>query len=416
MSLEPSKNYKLISEPANLEIYQKTILNVKDIYCFSRENSRWYSENLPAFASDDDFSAVWERTPQLTKIVLRERGEEILTRERDSSTLEFITTGSTGIPTKTYWAGPEYNKCTLEVWNARKNLGAKLSDNIVYFNGLPENGPNGPEAKICKTSATTYELSRVFTEEATKIYCDFLNGLNGVVLYGSPSTLYNFANSIKASGISPPKLNCIEINGEMYEEYEYNTIQSVLNAPVLNNYGAREMWPIALSCKCGTMHVCNNLVYVESNAAQEILVTSLVKKLQPLIRYHLGDLGEVKWAECECGKTSQILTGLIGRKNDYIYRSPGIREHWAVLSRAISQFICDNFLAIIEYSVHQKADYSIEISIVPGPEYNISKKEELLSVVEAIYPQIRFSIITVQEIKQNYRGKKVYLTCDVKEG
>jgi len=410
-----TENYELVNNPQEMEIYNNTICKLKDLYRFCIEKSPWYSKKLPEFKSDEDFWEAWKNVPQLTKIILRENGEELLTREKDGASLEFVTTGSTGTPTKTVWAGNEYNKCTLEVWNARKRLGAKFSDNIVYFTGLPEEGKDVIEPKITQNGGTIYELTRVFTEKASIEYTDFMKNLEGIVLYGSPSTIYNYANSLKKFDITPPKLNCIELNGEMCEEYEYRTIESTFQAPILNNYGAREMWPIALSCKCGTMHVSNSLVYLENGDDGEILVTSLVKKMQPLLRYNLGDLGKVEWATCKCGKTSQVLTSLIGRKNDYIYRMPGVKEHWALLSKSISNFISENVFVIKEYSVHQKEDYSITVSVVPGVKYSVSEKEKLLLRICAIYPKIRFNIETVNEIPQNHRGKKVYLTCDVKE-
>ncbi len=211
-----------------------------------------------------------------------------------------------------------------------------------------------------------------------------------------------------------PRFSCVELNGEMCEPHELLGIQASLRSPMLNNYGAREMWPIGLTCAWGTMHVCDKLVYVEA-PDKEVLITSIVKRRQPLIKYSIGDLADVSWAECNCGKRGIVITRLVGRKNDFLFREKGVKEHWALLCNAINSCILDNPNLVREYGVHQKKNYDIEISIVKGEYFDPRICQILSDRAGEVYPKLKFTVIVREAIETHRSGKKIYFKCDVDE-
>lgn len=107
------------------------------------------------------------------------------------------------------------------------------------------------------------------------------------------------------------------------EEIKYYT--EMLGTKLVNNYGCREVWNIAYECPCGHMHVNNNYLMVsiinEDNQIIEkdgiigkVIVTSLVNKLFPIVKYIIGDYAKMyKNHNCSCGNKSPILVLEKGR-------------------------------------------------------------------------------------------------------
>lgn len=380
-----------------------------DICNYAYDNTKWYRKDEYKISDNKTFNEQYSNIPCITKEILRENFFDLIDYKCSGDVFTVCTTGSTGKPTKTIWSNSEYNKATLAVWKARRKFGANFNYNVVYFLGVKDE----EKELITTIGKKQYQIQRYFNEKNTKLMVDFINSLDGVVVYVSPSTMCHFIDSLRKYKIDIPKVDCIELNGEMVYENEKKLIEETFNITPMINYGGRECWPIAITCECGNLHVINDLCYVGQSSEGEIEVTSFVKKHQPLIKYKIGDLGEVRWGKCKCGKTSQIITNLIGRKNDFIYLKNGEKEHWARLSREITNYLSElNFEKIKEYSVHQFKNYNIEIEIVVDNSYKDEIGQKLIEICSKVYPDIKFSIKIVNDILQNERGKRIYLKSD----
>lgn len=397
------------TEETNAE-FEKVKSKVIDICRYSYENVKRYKNKSLLSIDEDNFDTVYGIIPELSKDDLRKNFSDLLSSTYEGESFTVTTTGSTGIPTKTQWGRDEYNLSTLEVWKIRRKNGVKSKYNIIYF----LDNDNG-ESIIKKVENNLFYLKREFTYDNIVEYTKLINGLQNVLLYGSSSTLNNFANALNNFDLPAPSVKCIELNGEMVYENEYNNIKKTFSTNIFNNYGGREMWPIALTCENGTMHVCNNLVYVTTNEYKELLITSLTKKCQPLIKYKIGDLAKICWGKCSCGKTSQIIVELIGRKNDYVYFKDGSKKHWSVISKPITEYIVKNDGKICEYSIIQKRNYDIVVNIVKDKYYDLKSQDELIGICKESCPSLNFSIATVDKIIQNHRGKRIYFMNEIQE-
>jgi phenylacetate-CoA ligase len=73
-------------------------------------------------------------------------------------------------------------------------------------------------------------------------------------------------------------------------------------------YAAVETGPIGFQCQhCASNehHPCDDWVFVESDEAGDIFVTTLARELQPLLRFRVGD--RIEWVSepCACGRSSR---------------------------------------------------------------------------------------------------------------
>jgi phenylacetate-CoA ligase len=105
---------------------------------------------------------------------------------------------------------------------------------------------------------------------------------------------------------------------------------------VRNSYGASEFLSIAADCERGTLHANTDWVCLEpvdahhrpvppGSASHSVLLTNLANRVQPLIRYDLGDSVTLHSAPCACGSALPALT-VEGRHDDVLSlgRAPGV--------------------------------------------------------------------------------------------
>ena len=114
--------------------------------------------------------------------------------------------------------------------------------------------------------------------------------------------------------------------GERLSSAQHARIADAFGCKVRNDYGASEFRAIACDCSCGTLHVNADWIVLEpvderrrpvpaGRASHTVLLTNLANRVQPLIRYDLGD--SVTWLEqpCECGSVLPAIR-IEGRCDD----------------------------------------------------------------------------------------------------
>ena len=108
-------------------------------------------------------------------------------------------------------------------------------------------------------------------------------------------------------------------------------ISKAFRAPVVEIYQASE-GQIASPCRCGSLHINEDLVYVEllrrrmagrlshspASGPAKMLVTNLVNTVQPLLRYEMNDIVELG-EPCPCGSHFRVIGRIIGRQDDVLY-------------------------------------------------------------------------------------------------
>lgn len=111
-------------------------------------------------------------------------------------------------------------------------------------------------------------------------------------------------------------------------------VEAVFRKQVFDRYGNREAGAIAAECEVhGGLHVNEHDFVVEidsDNPFQEpgrLLITYLVNKSMPLIRYDTGDLAVWAKGDCACGRTSPRLARIVGRQSDTIRVANGKLIH-----------------------------------------------------------------------------------------
>jgi len=154
-----------------------------------------------------------------------------------------------------------------------------------------------------------------------------LNAYKPAFLASYPTTLALLAAERNAGRleISPA---CIWSGGEYLSDTSRAAIERAFGAVLTNEYGASECMSIAHSCAEGCLHVSGDWVVLEpvdrdyrptpvGEPSHTVLLTNLANRVQPIIRYDLGDSITVSPTPCACGSPLPAIRAE-GRRDDVL--------------------------------------------------------------------------------------------------
>ena len=179
--------------------------------------------------------------------------------------------------------------------------------------------------------ATIVPISGGGTKRQVMLMRDF----GPTVLCCTPSySLYLYETAI-ASGIDVRdlKLKIGIFGAEPWTDEMRNEIQNKLGLKALNIYGLSEIMGPGVAMECITaqkdMHIWEDHFLVEIidpttgenlplGEVGELVITTLTKEAQPLIRYRTRDITRINPIPCKCGRTHYRIERIKGRSDDML--------------------------------------------------------------------------------------------------
>ncbi|WP_138627224.1 phenylacetate--CoA ligase family protein [Pseudoalteromonas sp. S4741] len=135
---------------------------------------------------------------------------------------------------------------------------------------------------------------------------------NAKYLEGYSSMIYEVAKLANKNGTKVENLALIKGTSEkIYSYYHKETIKA-FGCKIVSEYGAAESGIIAFECPEGRMHLNEETSVVEVIDGRAI-VTNLVARSFPTIRYELGDFIKLSQEKCPCGREHKVLEEVTGR-------------------------------------------------------------------------------------------------------
>jgi len=234
------------------------------------------------------------------------------------------------------------------------------------------------------------ELMGFYVEAITK------HGLK--YLLGYPSALNTLARWIienrKHQDVS---LEAVITNSEPLYDYQRENIASAFNCRVIETYGMGEAVAAASECSEGVMHLWPEYGIVEE-VDGELICTGLLNEDMPLIRYRVGDRGELSDEQCDCGRTLPILKNIEGRTDDVLIAADG-RE-----VGTIGPVFSKN-LPVLEAQVIQRKDRSLSVRYVPLSDSVSDIEKELGNRLRERLGDIEIEFEQVDAIPRTSNGK-----------
>jgi phenylacetate-coenzyme A ligase PaaK-like adenylate-forming protein len=154
-----------------------------------------------------------------------------------------------------------------------------------------------------------------------------LNEFRPSVLASYPTTLLLLAREREAGRLRlQPR--ALWSGGETLAEVERAEIAKAFDCAVIDGYGASECLNIAYDCGHGSLHLNSDWVILEpidangrpvppGELSTSVLLTNLANRVQPLIRYDLGDSVRFRLQPCDCGSPFPAIE-VEGRRDDIV--------------------------------------------------------------------------------------------------
>ena len=164
------------------------------------------------------------------------------------------------------------------------------------------------------------------------------------IVFGHPSSCLRLATALAAAGrsIGP---RAVMTFGERLLPGARGTLAQAYGASVLDSYGMREFGTIAAECDRGSYHIEAERLWVEVVDAEgrpcpdgesgELVISNLVNRAMPLLRYRTGDVGAVDPAPCGCGLPHPVLRLIEGRETSGVTLPSGRTVSGGEFSRIV---------------------------------------------------------------------------------
>ncbi len=144
-----------------------------------------------------------------------------------------------------------------------------------------------------------------------------LEQFSPTLLVAPPSCLLAIAKWNKSSQIRPQKVISI---AEVLEDADAQTIKSALGVSVVHQiYQCTEGF-LGATCEHGVLHLNEDFLRIEKEWLDENrfvpIITDLMRRAQPIVRYRLNDILVAKKEPCPCGSPLMGLDKVEGRQDD----------------------------------------------------------------------------------------------------
>ncbi len=368
------------------------------------------ADTLTAFARGE---ADIERLPILRKDDVRAHLEHLLAGDADRAQAKIgHTGGSTGQPLAFWYddakhelmragmmrgymmSGWRPGQKILNLWGARQDVVA----GGVFGNGLFD-------FIAAERTIAAWEYS----DANLHAWAERVRRYRPTLLQGYASALTELARYVLGERLAmPDSLIGVYSTAEVLDDSQRELMQRAFGCKVYNQYGSREVPNIAWECRHGGMHVCADLVWLETHdidGEPRLLVTSLTNRLMPFIRYDIGDTGRLLDGDCACGSPFPLMEMGVCRRNDLILTSDGRRIHPAYFNRLLY-----GQTGIRQYQWVQRDCEHIDLNIVATQPLPATTVAELARRIQAdISPAMTLQVHTVPEIPRTRSGKHRYV-------
>ena len=180
--------------------------------------------------------------------------------------------------------------------------------------------------RVCQSSPWIAARGFSIMDPLRRLVAD-LNAYQPVFLASYPTMLALLAEEQKAGRMKIRPLH-LWSGGECLPPDTHAEIESAFGCRVVNEYGASECMSIAFGCGEGWLHVNADWVLLEpvdrdyrptppGKPSHTVLLTNLANRVQPVIRYDLGDSVIAKPEPCACGSPLPAIQ-VEGRRDDVV--------------------------------------------------------------------------------------------------
>lgn len=344
------------------------------ILIHARETVPFYKKKIPKKFNEDQAYSVLKKIPILTKDLLSEKNEELLSnRYIKSDLIKNHSSGSTGKQSFSYSLKKEiFNIQAIQrhwfFWT-----GYEDGDHAIQFGISPKRGFI-KKLKDYFFNIHYYSAFSLSEKDFSNIYKK-LKAKKIKYIIGYPSAINELSKYMINYGLQHSVKAIISLGDKLFDHYKSNFDKSFCRPNILDTYGCAEGFMIAAKYDLdyyyiSSPHIFVEIVndqgkYVDDGEIGHVLVTGLTNYTQPFFRYKLGDMAIKLPASYYPNKRKfnyPLLQKIVGRETEVIetpdnkkliiHSFTGIFEHFPEIKQfkiiqndidsLIIRYICEN--------------------------------------------------------------------------
>ena len=363
---------------------------------------------------------AWADLPVLDRATVKEHSDEFATAEATRKAVRpALTGGSTGEPLRTmqdarlpalalswrmysWWGVEPYDDLArVARWNFGRLASAK--NTVAWW----------PTRQVYLDAALISEETMArFQRDLTRVRPQLLEGYVGALLA--------FADFLEKHDASIPAPRAVATTAAPLTPSARKRLEESFGAPVYDEYRGSEFGWMAGECEQRDgLHIFSDVRHIEvvdenghpttPGELGDLVITDLRNRVFPMIRYRTGDRGILRAEPCACGRSLPLMEQPQGRTIDMIRLPSG-----TVLAHRVTGMFGAHPEAVRLFQIHQQADHSITIRVVPGD--GAHARTLIESTVQDLRDRIRHEVpvrIDYVDSLPYTGGKTKYIISDV---
>lgn len=345
--------------------------------------------------------------PPVTKRELRDAGVAAVRDGRVSASwFSSRSSGSSGEPFRVYYDPRAWSMLKYLVkMRARRAAGMHVMDRVAILDAIDR----GDEGRSPLERAGRLRRISIFREPGE--IATALAAFEPAEIYALPSALLEVARACSA-GAPRVRARRIFTSGELLTGAARRAITDAFGGSLYDIYGTSETKEIAWECAAGSRHINADVIHVEileENGAValpgtegEIVVTVLVNRAMPLIRYRTGDRGMLLDGRCACGRESPLLGVVSGREADVLELTDG-----STISPYMITVALEPIAGLAQYQVLQAERDLLHVrAITDGSRDTTALASAIVGALRGALPRsMRVEAEIVEQLERGSRAK-----------
>ncbi len=236
--------------------------------------------------------------------------------------------------------------------------------------------------RLRQTYPQIARTTRVFS--VTAPLAELVNSLNRFdpAYIASYPTVFQILAQEKHAGRLQAAVQGLWSGGEWLPEAARADIERIFGCPVIDEYGASEFMNIAFECAHRKLHLNSDWVWLEpvdekyrpvpaGKPSATVLLTNLANRVQPFIRYDLGDSVTLGAGACRCGSAFPLLH-VEGRRDEILTMKNPQGRAVALLPLALSTAL-EEHAGVHHFQVIQTAPATLAVRFAASDQPNAMK-------------------------------------------
>ena len=364
-------------------------------------------------SSTFDSPGALKKIPYLDKRTIRNRPAEFLSDEIPvQKMIRSMTGGSTSEPMEFFRDRESHCLRWGLQYACNELIGWRRGEWYAMVWGAEQDMPTGDTLRNRLRNHLVDRrilLNAVRTSERS--LADFINALRKYrpeTIYGYPILLEYVCNWIAGNNVSAPLPKRIVVTAEKLTVTARRAISGVFNSEIIDRYACREFGVVSQQVPGSEFQrISPGSVWVEVAPFEEsdpmygeLIITDLLNRAMPLIRYRTGDVGRLTRTVVN-GVEGLYLSEIAGRTSDLLVS----REGKIVSGTGVDPFFYE-YIGFDQLQVIQKSLDEIIVRVRPNADYSEESERLIQEKIESVCGKgVSIDIQKVEKIERDPSGK-----------